>query len=136
MNNSIIGNYLCEAVSDDGFFLMHLDRKDYITNNEGNKIIFKKVDKFSAPSGSFAAERTEGGLLLIDDSGISIDFVFEDIGYESGNSNYYRPVKYIGENKSYWTYCIRDEKGTNLLTYDLGEQSRTGTEKRQPGKRR
>ena len=104
MNNSIIGNYLCEAVSGDEFYLRHRDRRDYISDKEGNRIVFHKTDKYSDVTGTFVARRSEGGEVLVDKEGLCCEDIFDEIGYESADNLHSRPIKIKKEGNN-WTYC-------------------------------
>lgn len=118
MREKTIGNYLCENAADGGFYLLHTVRKEYITDARKERIEFNDTGRYSAVSGSFVAELPKGGYMLIDDGGICIDQVFDEIGYECGTMKPHRPVKLSGSN-NVWTYCVRNEKGAELMYEDL-----------------
>ena len=118
MREKTIGNYLCEDAADGGFYLLHTVRKEYITDARKRWIEFKDAGRYSAVSGSFVAELPTGGYMLIDDNGICLDQVFDEIGYECGTMRPHRPVKFSGSN-NVWTYCVRKENKTELMYENL-----------------
>ena len=82
----------------------HRERRVYISDKEGNRIVFHKADKYSEVTDTFVARRTEGGEVLVDKKGLCSEDIFDEIGYESLDNRHSRPVKIHKEGNN-WTYC-------------------------------
>lgn len=127
MREKTIGNYTYEDAEEVGFLLLHNERHEYLSDQEGNRMVVKDAGRYSAVSGTFAVELLSGGFMLVGDSGLCRPEVFAEIGYECSTGECHRPVKFSGED-NVWTYSLQTESGTELMYEDLCRGTREGEE--------
>ena len=113
MENTMIGKYCIEDIDGKNCHLLHSEKKTYICSENGEKITFKALCKYSEKTDTFVGETAEGGQILIDSEGICSHTssmgetvsVFDEIGAESDDKLHSRPVKLSGKKDGPWTYC-------------------------------